>query len=839
MTQELFIIKNGIREAVELGRSAEINLNFTSKIFGNLSKYESSFSYTFSVPASQSNKRLFSASDIIQSDSDSIWRNYSAVLVLNGVPILPSASLYVSSAVTGDSYSCNLVWNSISALSVLNDISIDINKLGNYIDDYDYAYFDEINKVTERDKLFYLGEWTKFSDFINNPSRVVGSLHKAGVNASHAKYFIENRYYNINYSRQFNTSDTPCFANFIQLGLGGEHPMVLDGTLIKGGIVTREKNGDFWPSEHPDSANISSKMYQGYYFTRLDPTYITSAGLPAPVVSVRYILDAIEKAYPGLKIDTSDTLINTLGVPMVNVSCSKGVWSKNYITFTLSNIPDNESKFMYIKSFQKHIDENCFYNDFVSKTETAKRNDSYTEYTSLFKIPQSCGRYRDDQIPSCNYGRIRVILGGYIEFEVRGIAEGAEEKCKPKISVETLIFGNKQGGDRWYSIGSLEAEFIYRGGFFGGSGTTPEVKDLPCVYRIELRPEQGHDLFESDIFYSAEDYCYIRFELSDSSSESGYFNPRQISGELKLYVRHDDISDERYVNVFQNLPEISCMDFVKSLGYITGTYPVLSDGVVRFISYNSAATHIKNNELTDWSKYLLSEDSSSAKIDFSISDVHSYAKRNYFLMKNDTVRDDGHEEENTLLEEAYEHSYGKITINNDYLDNYTTVVQLPFYGAFLRNAKAPNVETYKNQSLWTTENGLQYSLGEAKPIIAKIVPQQTKTIQYTLTGSQLNNWERTVDISESDGYECCTIEVLSFPPDMSNDDRYSFMAQVLNNPKSFQLDMVIPEAELTNMDMTKPVYLDRYNSLFMIQSIEYNSGNRISNVKLLKIPNDI
>ena len=74
---------------------------------------------------------------------------------------------------------------------------------------------------------------------------------------------------------------------------------------------------------------------------------------------------------------------------------------------------------------------------------------------------------------------------------------------------------------------------------------------------------------------------------------------------------------------------------------------------------------------------------------------------------------------------------------------------------------------------------------------------------------------------------------------MMSDDRYSFMAQVLKNPKLFQLDMAIPEAELTNVDMTKPVYLDRYNSLFMIQSIEYNSGDRISNVKLLKIPNDI
>ena len=148
MIQELFIIKNGIREAVELGKSAEINLNFTSKIFGDLSKYESSFSYTFSVPASQANKRLFSASDMIQSDSDSIRQNYSAVLILDGVPILSSASLYVSSAVTGGSYSCNLVWNSISALSVLNDISIDINKLGNYINDYDYAYFAEINTVS-------------------------------------------------------------------------------------------------------------------------------------------------------------------------------------------------------------------------------------------------------------------------------------------------------------------------------------------------------------------------------------------------------------------------------------------------------------------------------------------------------------------------------------------------------------------------------------------------------------------------------------------------------------------------------------------------------------------
>ena len=115
----------------------------------------------------------------------------------------------------------------------------------------------------------------------------------------------------------------------------------------------------------------------------------------------------------------------------------------------------------------------------------------------------------------------------------------------------------------------------------------------PCIYRFECREAKGAENVETDIFYSALDYCYLRFELSDRSDSSGYLEPQSYAGSFNLYLRYDDISDEgRYINIFQNLPDISCLDFLKALGHITGTYPIMKDGAVKYRRYSEIEDNI-------------------------------------------------------------------------------------------------------------------------------------------------------------------------------------------------------------------------------------------------------
>lgn len=831
MTEELYIISDGVRKRVELNSPSDITLDYVSKIYGDISKYESSYSYTFDLPVTENNRNIFGLPDDIRSNCVSFGKQYDAEFYVNGASMLDNGTLYLEGA-SDSSYKCVFTWANAKGLKSLNDNEISIKELGNYVSSYDYEWLNNRTGETERDRLFYLGDWTDWADYELDRNRVVGSLHKAGVNPF-VKAFYESRRPATDYPEQL-ASDIPCFfAPQSQYEL----PHYKRGGLIKKGIITTETNGEFTDGT---TKGFNIPMYSGGMFTRVDGKYITSAGLPAPVVSVRYIIEAIEEAYPGIKINLQDELIDELGVPMVGLTTSKGIWSQNYISIALRKPVAEKTRMMYFSTFSKTI--NISYNDIISHTVTAKRTDAYTEYNSLIKIPQAYINKSGGLEGAANsfgtvyyenYIRMRAVIDGYMDISLSGIDVDNEEKTEPVIEIQTLKAGNSMSGDNWYTIGTIEGRFIARTGF---ASTSDELKDLPCLYRFECREEEGGENVETDIFYSALDYCYLRFELSNRADKEGYLEPKLYGGNFKLYLRHDDISDEgRYINVFQNLPDISCMDFLKALGYISGTYPILKDGAIEYRRYSEINDNISKGKTYDWSGYLLSEDTNNKEIDFSLSSImSSYSQKNYFLMKNDEVDDYGNEKSNVLLEDAYKHSYAKIAIDSPMLESIGKIVQLPFYGAFESNGKCPAAKTYNNQSLWTTDNGHQYKLSEAKPIITRIVPQECKEILYE---AKVRPWSYTI-YSETQLPDKCSIEAWQFPQDIENDDRYSLMSKILKNPRILSLDVSLPETILSHIDMAVPVYIERYNGYFAIYEIEYSTEDGISKVKLLKIPND-
>lgn len=831
MKEELYIVVSGERRSVELNSPSDITLDYVSKLYSDISKYESSYSYTFNIPITEHNRAVFGMADDIRSVSSLINKTFDAEFYVNGIKMFDNGALYLNGVSSDGAYECVFTWANVKGLKALNDIDISLKELGNHLADYDYEWHNDRTGETEKDRLFFLGDWTDWSDFASNSNCVVGSLHKAGVNPF-VKAFFESRRAAIDYIEQL-PSEIPYFLGLIS---PSELPNYKRGGLIKKGILTTEQNGEFTDGT---THGFNIPMYSGGMFSRVDGKYITSAGLPAPIVSVRYILSAIEEAYPGLKIDIDDDLVDELGVPLINMTTSKGVWSRNYITFSLRKPAGVETRMMYFSSITKEA--SFAFNNIIEHVTVTHREDAYTEYNSVLKVPQAFIS-KDGKLEGVansygtefyeNYIRIRAVIDGYMEITLKGIPVEKEEATEPVIEIQTRKAGNGSSGDNWYTIGTIEGRFITRSGF---ATTTDELENLPCIYRFECREAEGAENVETDIFYSALDYCYLRFELSDRSDSSGYLEPQSYKGSFNLYLRYDDISDEgRYINIFQNLPDISCLDFLKSLGHITGTYPIMKDGAVKYRRYSEIEDNISSGKIYNWSSYLLSEDTDNHELDFSLASLsESYAQKNYFLMKNDEVSSTGEEKPTELLEDRYKHSYGKILIGNSSLDNVSTFAQLPFYGAFEANGKAPFVNTYNNQSLWTTDNGHQYKLSEAKPVIARIVPQECRAITYQV---KVRPWSYSIT-SESALPDKCSIEVWQFPENMESDERYSLMCKIFKNPKVLSFDAVLPEAVLSNIDMAIPVYIERYNSYFAIYEIEYNTQDGISNVRLLKIPN--
>lgn len=829
MREELFIIIDGKRHKLDLSRPSGITLEYVSNMFGDFDKIQASHSYTIKLPYTQTNHQVFELASDVRSDTSRTGAKFSTEYFHNGVPMFTQGNLYLQSA-SQEGYHCVLTWGELQGLQRIKEHNIPLNELGNYIANPDYTYSDvnadgEVINA-ESDKLCYLGKFTRYNDFLADRSQIVGSLHKPGVNPF-LKAFIYPTDSNILYDKQI-SSEAPCFFAGKPEGSVNRAFNYEPGKLIKRGIVTTETaNEEF-------TAKTMGKTDSWYVYTRSNRQYHTSAALPPPVATMPYLVKTISDYY-GISIRIDDELYERLCVPFITVECSKRVYDPHYVEFKLESAGD-DTKALYIQNFKYPSGSDDAarkdYNNYAQSAFIRLRTDgsSYNKQPNIL-----CYRMVTDPTSTKtetydNYLRFRLLIDGHMEFAKSGISEGDEETNKLYIDVQTLKRNSKEAGDSWATIATLESSFVGRYGF--GSGTNTSSFD--CIYRFDFREATGNENVESDIFYRwwGYDTADIRFELRWNENVP---KARYKEGTFKVRLIHDKISDERYINVFQNLPDITCMDLLKSLGHVIGAYPALSaDNGITYIPFTNLRKCIDDNKALDWSSRLLSEDSSEAQLDFSMGDVSTdYAQTNYYLMRNEEVDDNtGETQPNTYGEDAYATRYANIKIQDTTLKTTASVVQLPFFGAFIRNGKAPNIETYDNQSLFTTENGRQYTLDEAEPLLAEIIPVESFNVVFGP-----NSTPREIDDNTTLGTTYCGIKTWQFPAELGKDPRYSIINSILSSPRLLTISIALSELDLLNLDYSVPVYIDRYNSYFAVIKVVYDTNTGVSKATLIKIPN--
>ena len=100
MYEELYIIDKSTKLRVDLSIPSGITLNFKSNIFGDLSKIACSYTYTFKLPLTANNRRVFDNADDIRCISNKIRRRLKAEYVQNGIPLFSNANLYIDSTET-------------------------------------------------------------------------------------------------------------------------------------------------------------------------------------------------------------------------------------------------------------------------------------------------------------------------------------------------------------------------------------------------------------------------------------------------------------------------------------------------------------------------------------------------------------------------------------------------------------------------------------------------------------------------------------------------------------------------------------------------------------------
>ena len=127
MYEELYIIDKGKKLRVDLSIPSGITLNFKSNIFGDLSKITCSYTYTFKLPLTANNRRVFDNADDIRCNSNKIRRRLKAEYVQNGIPLFSNANLHIDSTETG--FNAVMTWGVIDGFQTLKDNDISIREL--------------------------------------------------------------------------------------------------------------------------------------------------------------------------------------------------------------------------------------------------------------------------------------------------------------------------------------------------------------------------------------------------------------------------------------------------------------------------------------------------------------------------------------------------------------------------------------------------------------------------------------------------------------------------------------------------------------------------------------
>lgn len=288
----------------------------------------------------------------------------------------------------------------------------------------------------------------------------------------------------------------------------------------------------------------------------------------------------------------------------------------------------------------------------------------------------------------------------------------------------------------------------------------------------------------------------------------------------------DDVYKGYETDIFSNLPDIGCMEFMKSLFYAIGAFPGLSkNGEIIPLFYGLLKQNINNCNVYDWSKKIMSTvEDNPQKIDFKVS---GFGQRNYYLLKNDDLEKTGSEEG----EDVYESGKMVVICDNNSLEKEKTVIQLPWYGKYLKSGKAPGVATDKDMKYQEFDpKDYKYSSCEAKPALGLIFGGAEGKMTHTT--DSLGNVSYTYS---PNGVYRMFMEVFNPFEDVTMSNDYDFLQEIIYHPFVITEDFNLDEFDLRDLDYTKPIYLEKFNSYFAIVSIQRDANGKCK-CELIKLP---
>lgn len=295
-------------------------------------------------------------------------------------------------------------------------------------------------------------------------------------------------------------------------------------------------------------------------------------------------------------------------------------------------------------------------------------------------------------------------------------------------------------------------------------------------------------------------------------------------------LNNDKCISPHSIDVISNLPDISCLTFVKSLFYMIGAFPSINEKqeiVPRF--FVELKKNLKAGNVADWSNRLPTSSSDMpSDIKFGTSD---FAQSNYYIMKSDDL-DAVYDPEN-VSDDVYAAGIGNLVVENSTLEISKTIIQLPFFAPYISNRKLPSYDTGSTIKCWTLadeadskeRNSVYNRLEFCKPEPALGIIKDRDITQELNTGEIENKGQ------------VMAMEVWNEFSNILSNESYAYLQQIIRKPFIIKEQLRLNEFDLLELDYTRPVYLDKYNSYFAVIEIQRDSKGKC-NCELIKIPTE-
>lgn len=517
----------------------------------------------------------------------------------------------------------------------------------------------------------------------------------------------------------------------------------------------------------------------------MEEHYVTSRATPLPCISVHDILTEIEKRY-NLKFD-------------FNKRYDKQQWEGN----VSNGAPDVVNKGVIpIKSLEIDKADIEPYTLNLSNPNVVLKpiNTTFMMYHAYlaFKGMSGLEEYMNVVKETC-----------IDTYKVSGLYN---MQIKAKHTETAISIGIKLSGEIVVTIKPNTNRKFFKTLRIRRTDNYNEIKTIEATTngdRVFTYSFKGDDAISMDSA-DTEGFEFSFGENSDMSADRENFYVESVSGSMTAEPVLDvmDRFVKRPIRPWKLLPEISCKEFVKSLFYIAGGFPVVNEnGSIGLVYYNDILKNIISGNIYDWSKYLTNPQDKTIKYSDNTLGIE-----NYYLMKNESV--DGREEK--TQDEVYERNFAMLRCKNMSLKSKKTIIQMPYNGRFIKDLQSPGIATGDTFRFYKMKDGM-LETNEAKPSIGIL--------------EKVDNYVFSLKINTT-----YNMRTWQFPADLEHDERYAYLASIIKNPVYLECKMSLPLYLFKDIDFAKPIYIEAYNSLFVATDIRYSSKNNISTVSMIKLP---